>query len=53
MLNLGVETTGNTVAAARAEAATAMDVMVTSLKSNGSAAIDIQTQFFNRSPQYQ
>jgi len=53
MLNLGVETTGKTVAAARAEAATAMDAMVTSLKSNGSAAIDIQTQFFNLSPQCQ
>ena len=53
MLNLGVETTGKTVAVARAEAATAMDAMVTSLKSNGIAAIDIQTQFFNISPQYQ
>ena len=53
MLNLGVETTGKTVAVARAEAATAMDAMVTSLKSNGSAAIDIQTQFFNLSPQCQ
>ena len=53
MLNLGVETTGKTVAAARAEAATAMDAMVVSLKSNGVASIDIQTQFFNISPQYQ
>ena len=53
MLNLGVETTGKTVAVARAEAATAMDAMVTSLKSNGIAAIDIQTQFFNIAPQYQ
>ena len=53
MLNLGVETTGKTVAAARAEAATAMDAMVASLKANGVASIDIQTQFFNISPQYQ
>lgn len=53
LLNLGVETTGKTVAAARAEAATAMDAMVTSLKGNGVASIDIQTQFFNISPQYQ
>ena len=53
MLNLGVETTGATVATARAEAATAMDAMVTSLKGNGVADVDIQTQFFNISPQYQ
>ncbi|MDP6453394.1 MAG: SIMPL domain-containing protein [SAR202 cluster bacterium] len=53
MLNLGVETTDKTVATARAEAATAMAAMVTSLKGNGVAEIDIQTQFFNISPQYQ
>jgi uncharacterized protein YggE len=53
LLNLGVDTTNKTVATARAEAATAMNAMITSLKSNGVADLDIQTQFFNISPQYQ
>jgi uncharacterized protein YggE len=53
MLNLGVDTTNKTVATARAEAATAMNAMIASLKSNGVAELDIQTQFFNISPQYQ
>jgi uncharacterized protein YggE len=53
MLNLGVDTTNKTVATARAEAATAMNAMIASLKSNGVADLDIQTQFFNISPQYQ
>ena len=53
VLNLGVETTGKTVADAREQAATAMDAIVASLTGNGIEAKDIQTRFFNISPQYE
>ena len=53
VLNLGVEANALTVAAAREEAGTAMDAIVTSLTGNGVAEKDIQTRFFNISPQYE
>ena len=53
VLNLGVETNAKTVAAAREQAATAMDAIVASLTGNGVERRDIQTRFFNISPQYE
>ena len=53
VLNLGVETSDKTVAAAREQAATAMDSIVASLTANGVEGKDIQTRFFNISPQYE
>ena len=53
LLTVGVETTGGTVAEARAEAATAMDAIVQSVKANGLSDQDVQTQSFNIWPQYE
>ena len=53
VLNLGVEANAETVAAAREQAATAMDAIVASLTANGVETRDIQTRFFNISPQYE
>jgi len=53
VLNLGVETSAKTVADARQQAATAMDAIVASLTASGVEAKDIQTRFFNISPQYE
>jgi len=44
ILSLGVEATAPTVAEASAQAATAMDAVLNSLKTNGVASNDIQTQ---------
>ena len=53
VLNLGVEASAKSVAAAREQAATAMDAIVMSLTGNGVEGRDIQTRFFNISPQYE
>ncbi len=47
ILNLGVETTGVTVAAAREDAATAMEAVMDALESAGIAENDIQTRRFD------
>lgn len=52
LINLGVETTERSVAEALSEASTAMDNMVKSLQNSGLENRDIQTRFFNISPQY-
>lgn len=52
VLNIGVEVTADTVAAARADAADAMDAIRDSLEANGVEDRDIATQFFNIFPQY-
>ncbi len=52
LLSLGVEVRADTVEAARAEAAAAMTGMIEALKARGSADKDIQTRFFNISPEY-
>src|SRR3989337_1617778 len=46
-LRLGIEAQETTVAEAQAQAATAMDQVMTSLTNNGVAKKDIQTQYFN------
>ncbi|MDP6421520.1 MAG: DUF541 domain-containing protein [SAR202 cluster bacterium] len=53
LLNLGVEATAKTVAEAREEAANAMDAIVAALRGHSVADRDIQTRFFNISPQYE
>ncbi len=53
LLNVGVETFGDSVAQAREQAATSMDAIVKTLKDMGIADRDIQTRFFNISPQYE
>ena len=53
LLNVGVETFGETVADARQQAATAMDSVLEALSGMGVADRDIQTRFFNISPQYE
>ena len=53
LLNIGVETIDDTVALARDEAARAMDAIVTVLRELGVEDRDIQTRFFNISPQYE
>ena len=53
LLNLGVETFAKTVAEARDEAARAMDAIVSALHDRGVEDKDIQTRFFNISPQYE
>ena len=53
LLNLGVETTGATVAIARGEAAAAMDAIVTALRAKGVEDRDIQTRSFNIFPIYE
>ena len=53
LLNVGVETFGETVADARQQAATAMDSILGTLSGTGVADRDIQTRYFNISPQYE
>ena len=53
LLNLGVESIAKTVAEARDEAAGAMDAIVSALRARGVEDRDIQTRFFNISPQYE
>ena len=53
VLNVGVETTGDTVAAASSEAADAMNAIVGALNARGIGDRDIQTRFFDISPQYE
>jgi uncharacterized protein YggE len=52
VLNIGVETQGGTVSAARREAATAMDAIIAAAKEHGLADEDIQTTSFNIWPNY-
>ena len=53
VLDLGVEVTMETVAIARDEAATAMEAVMTALKSNGVEEKDIQTRNFDIRPRYE
>lgn len=53
ILNLGVEASGETVSGPRIDAATAVDAIFDFLKSRNIDAVDIKTQSFNISPQYQ
>jgi uncharacterized protein YggE len=53
VLDLGVEVTMETVAAARDKAATAMDAVMTALESNGVEEKDIQTRNFDIRPRYE
>ena len=53
LLTVGVETTGETVAQARAEAAAAMSAIVEAVKAHGLEDRDIQTQSFNIWPRYE
>ncbi len=53
LLNIGVETMAATVASARDEAATVMDAIVATLRGHDIEDKDIQTRYFNISPQYQ
>ena len=52
LLNLGVESKAETVEAARAEAAAAMTNIIEVLRARNIADEDIQTRFFNISPEY-
>ena len=52
LLNLGVEVRADTVEAARAEAAVAMTGIIDALKARGIDDKDIQTSYFNISPEY-
>ena len=52
LLTVGVESTAETVAEARSEAAVAMDAIVRSVKAHGLEDRDIQTRSFNIWPQY-
>ncbi len=52
VINIGIEVSRPTVAAARSEAARSMDAMRASLRRNGVEDKDIATQFFNIQPQY-
>ncbi len=53
LLNVGVETTGRTVAEANGKAAEAMDAIVAALRGRGLEDKDIQTRSFNVFPQYE
>lgn len=53
LLTVGVETSGETVAQARAEAAGAMDAITEAVKARGLSEQDVQTQSFNIWPQYE
>ena len=53
LLNVGVDTTGKTVAEANGEAAKAMEAIVAALRSRGLEDKDIQTRSFNVFPQYE
>ena len=52
ILSVGVEARADTVAEARSQAAEAMDGLVQALRDRGIAEVDIQTRFFNISPEY-
>lgn len=52
IMSLGVETFAATVSAARGEAATAMDAMITVLHAAGIEDDDLETQYFNIQPEY-
>ena len=52
LLNLGVESRGDTVAEARGQAAAAMARIMDTLESHGIEEMDIQTQQFNIRPEY-
>lgn len=52
IMSLGVETLEATVTEARDKAATAIDAMIASLKANGVADDDMETQYFNIQPEY-
>ena len=52
LLSQGVETRADTVEEARAEAAAAMTGIIEALKAKGIADKDIQTRYFNISPEY-
>ncbi|MFH1559991.1 MAG: SIMPL domain-containing protein [Chloroflexota bacterium] len=52
LLSLGVEARADTVEVARAEAAEAMTGIINALKARGIADKDIQTRYFNISPEY-
>jgi uncharacterized protein YggE len=52
VITLGVEARAATVAEARGDAARAMTAISTALRAQGIADRDIQTRFFNISPQY-
>ena len=51
-LSVGVEARATTVQAARVQAAEAMDLMLQALEARGIQDTDVQTQFFNISPEY-
>ncbi|MDA0353495.1 MAG: SIMPL domain-containing protein [Chloroflexi bacterium] len=51
-LDVGVEVTGDTVARARGDAASAMESIMSALVENGVAEADVQTRYFNIYPQY-
>ena len=53
LLTIGVETTAETVAGARAEAAGAMGSILQSVRAQGLEERDVQTQSFNIWPQYE
>ena len=53
LLNVGVETMGDTVATARGDAATAMDAIIQAVKAHGLSDRDIQTRSFNIWPRYE
>ena len=53
LLNVGVETMGDTVAIARGDAATAMDAIFQAVKAHGLSDRDIQTRSFNIWPRYE
>ena len=52
IVNVGVETRGETVASARAQAASSMSKVLTSLKKNDVDAKDVQTSNFSIYPEY-
>lgn len=53
VLNIGVETTGKTVAEANGDAARAMDAIVSALRARGIEGTDVQTRSFNIFPMYE
>ncbi len=53
LLTVGVETMAETVAEARAEAASSMDAVIESVKAHGIEDSDMQTQSFNIWPRYE
>ncbi|MDD9994759.1 MAG: SIMPL domain-containing protein [Dehalococcoidia bacterium] len=53
LLTVGVRTTGQTVALARAEAAGAMDAIIEAVMARGLSGQDVQTQSFSIWPQYE